>query len=593
MTRMMRSLWLLAATSAKVSPWQSLACLGEPVGRVLQLLQPLYLAWFVTGIAEHELGLVLSAAVAFVGSVGVSLALGIIGMDARGRQQERVGTFFAARIGRITGAIPTLDHLESPRYLDELQVMRENEGALGLALNQLLNAVSNLIFVVGTIALAITADWRLLLVALAGAPAVVATRWAVAWRASAETKSAEPGRLASHLLGLGLSAAPGAELRVFDLQGTIRGRLRAATSLWRAPLVDVARRQAVLDIAGNVLFFGVAIAVSAWMVRDAIGGTVLLPDLVLSLMLIGRLQATSSIVQNSIHALADMIRTANRYLWLLDYHQQQARAHSGTAMPPAALTKGIRLDHLTYSYPDAARPALDDVCLDLPAGAIIALVGENGAGKSTLVKLLTGLYRPTAGAVLLDGVDLADHDLTAWRTRVSGAFQDHARFELPAGDAIGAGDLAHISDGDRIHHALRAAAAEDVLAALPDGLDTHLGSQWQNGVDLSGGQWQRLAIARGMMRSEPLLLILDEPTAALDPATEHNLFQRYSAAAHDARRQGGITLLITHRFSTVAAADLVVVLDHGRILEQGTHKELIAADGQYANLNKLQAHGYR
>ena len=593
MMRALRSLWLLASTSVQVSPWQSLACLGEPVAHVLQLLQPLYLAWLVAGIAEHDLRLVVWAAAAFVGSVGVWLALGIIGVDARGRQQERVGTFFAARIGRITGAIPTLDHLESPRYLDELQVLRENDGALGLALNQMLNAFSNVIFVAGTITLAVTADWRLLLVAAAGVPTVLATRWAVGWQAAAEAKSAEPGRLATHLLGLGLTAGPGAELRVFELQDTIRGRLRAATSAWRAPLVDVARRQAVLDIAGTGLFFGVAVAVLAWLAHDAIAGTLGLSSMVLALMLVGRLQATSSTVQSSIHALSAMIRTAGRYLWLLEYQQQQALAHSGTARPPAGLAGGIRLDHVTYTYPGAGRPALDDVCLDLPAGAVIALVGENGAGKSTLVKLLTGLYQPSAGAILLDGVDLADHDLTAWRARVSGAFQDHARFELTAGDAIGAGDLCHLTDAGRIHHALRAAAAEDVLTALPRGLDTQLGSHWPAGIDLSGGQWQRLAIARGMMRRDPLLLILDEPTAALDPATEHKLFNRYAAAAHDARRQGGITLLVTHRFSTVAAADLVLVLGNGRILEHGTHADLIAADGQYAHLYQLQARGYR
>jgi ATP-binding cassette, subfamily B, bacterial len=593
MMRILRSLWLLASTSVRTSPWLSLACLGDPVAGVLLLLQPLYLAWFVSGVAEHDLGLVLSAAVAFVVSVGLRVALNDIGIDARSRMQERVGAIFQARIGRITGAIPTVSHLESARYLDQLQVLREHDGVLGLALNQLLLALSNVIFVVGTLALAVTADWRLLLVAAASVPTVVGTRWAMAWRAEAETKSAEPGRLANHLLGLGLAAAPGAELRVFNLQDTIRGRLRAATSAWRAPLVGAARRQAILDIAGTALFFGVAIAVLAWMVRDAIGGTVPLASLVLALMLVGRLQATSGIVQDSIHALSEIVRTVGRYLWLLDYQQEQTRAHRGNAVPPKGLSQGIRLDHLSFTYPGADRPVLDDVCLDLPAGAVVALVGENGAGKTTLVKLLTGLYQPTAGAIQIDGVDLTDYDLTAWRTRVSGAFQDHAKFELTAGEAIGIGDLDHLSDADRINHALRAAAAEDVLVALPRGLDTQLGSHWPNGVDLSGGQWQRLAIARGMMRRDPLLLILDEPTAALDPATEHNLFNRYAAAAHDARRQGGITLLITHRFSTVAAADLVVVLAHGRIAELGTHTELIAAGGQYAHLYHLQARGYR
>jgi ATP-binding cassette subfamily B protein len=224
---------------------------------------------------------------------------------------------------------------------------------------------------------------------------------------------------------------------------------------------------------------------------------------------------------------------------------------------------------------------------------VVALVGENGAGKSTLVKLLTGMYAPTEGIIRIDGTDLADIDLTAWRQRCSGAFQDHANFELTAGESVGLGDYPHIADEPAIHRALRAGAAEDVLDSLPDGLSTQLGTSWAGGVDLSGGQWQRLAIGRGMMRRDPLLLALDEPTSALDAATEHALFERYAAAAHDAGRRGAVTLLVTHRFSTVAAADIVIVLAGGRIAEIGPHEELMRNQGAYAELYDLQARGYR
>jgi ATP-binding cassette subfamily B protein len=270
-----------------------------------------------------------------------------------------------------------------------------------------------------------------------------------------------------------------------------------------------------------------------------------------------------------------------------------AREHQGRREPPEVLHSGIRVEGVSFSYDGTSERSLRNVTLDLPAGSIVALVGENGAGKSTLVKLLTGMHEPTEGVVRVDGTPLTNLDLTAWRGRVSGAFQDHARFELVAQESIGIGDLPRVDDHARVLEAVHLGAGDDLLEALPEGLDTQLGTTWQDGVGLSGGQWQRVAIARGLMRQTPLLLVLDEPTAALDAATEHALFERYAEAAREAGARGSVTLLVTHRFSTVASADLVVVLDQGRVLEAGTHEELIAARGRYAELYELQARGYR
>jgi len=245
---------------------------------------------------------------------------------------------------------------------------------------------------------------------------------------------------------------------------------------------------------------------------------------------------------------------------------------------------------VSFAYPGTERRVLEDVDLALPAGSVVALVGENGAGKTTLVKLLCKLYEPTAGRIVVDGVPLARMRADDWRARLAGAFQDVFRFELAAQQSVGVGDLPQMEDRPAVARAVGRAGADDVVAGLPRGLDTQLGPTWPGGVEVSFGEWQKLALARGFMREEPLLLVLDEPTAALDAETEHALFERYAAAA---RGGGRLTLLVSHRFSTVRMADLIVVLDGARVREVGSHDELIARGGPYSELYAIQAAAYR
>ena len=249
MKRSLRAVWLLVTTSVRVSPWQSFVCLAESARTVLMLLQPLYLSWFVAGVTQNDLREAVLAAVAFSASLGLGMALSLSGIDARLLQMERVGLAFDVRIAEITSSIPTLEHLESPRYLDELQAFRDQQGALGGALNELLNTLRNLIFVAGTLTLAAIADWRLLLVAAAGLPLVVSTRWTISRTAAAEKAAAPRGRLTAHLVRLSLTATPGAEMRVFGLTAAMRSQLRDAVVSWRAPMVDLAGRQGLVDVA--------------------------------------------------------------------------------------------------------------------------------------------------------------------------------------------------------------------------------------------------------------------------------------------------------------------------------------------------------
>jgi ATP-binding cassette subfamily B protein len=295
------------------------------------------------------------------------------------------------------------------------------------------------------------------------------------------------------------------------------------------------------------------------------------------------------------------LTAAARYLYLERVAEQPARgvatlgsAAAATETAPTALAEGIRLDAVSYRYPGRTEPTLRDVTVTLPAGSTVAIVGDNGAGKTTLVSLLAGLCRPTAGRILVDGADLRDFDPHDWRQRISAGFQDHARFEFSIQRAVGLGLLRDLDDAAAATAALDRAAAADIAESARAGLATQLGPSWPDGIDLSGGQWQKLAIGRAMMRTDPLLLLLDEPTAAIDAETEHRLFARWTATASDVRRRtGAITVLVSHRFSTVRMADLILVLRDGDICERGSHAELIAAGGLYAELFEIQAGAYR
>jgi ATP-binding cassette subfamily B protein len=266
------------------------------------------------------------------------------------------------------------------------------------------------------------------------------------------------------------------------------------------------------------------------------------------------------------------------------------------AAVPDRLDDGIRFENVSFRYPGTTADVLTGVDLFFPAGSTVAVVGENGAGKTTIVKLLCRFYEPTGGRITVDGEDLRRVPIGEWRARLSGAFQDHARLEFLARETVGVGHLPVVDDDDAVHAAIDRAGAAAVLRSLPTGLATQLGTRFEDGVELSGGQWQQLALGRGMMRTPaaPLLLVLDEPTAALDPGTEHRLFERYAAAARSASaHSGAITVLVSHRFSTVRMADLIVVVAGGRALEAGSHDDLMAADGLYAELYGLQARAYR
>ncbi|MFI7643876.1 ATP-binding cassette domain-containing protein [Nonomuraea sp. NPDC049400] len=285
----------------------------------------------------------------------------------------------------------------------------------------------------------------------------------------------------------------------------------------------------------------------------------------------------------------DVSRKRLNQLWLREY---VAKFDGITTPAPERLADGITLENVTFRYAEGDAPVLRSISAHLPAGSVVGLVGINGAGKSTLVKLLTGLYQPTSGRILVDGQPLSDLDPRSWATASCGVFQDFARLQLPVREPVGVGDLSALDDVHAIARAVESAGASKLVGKLPDGLDTQLGTIF-GGVDLSGGQWQRLALARGMMRTAPLRLILDEPTAALDPQAEHDLFENFAWHAREAAaRTGAVTVLMSHRFSTVSMADHVLVIAERRIIESGSHEDLLESGGRYAELYATQAAAY-
>jgi len=253
---------------------------------------------------------------------------------------------------------------------------------------------------------------------------------------------------------------------------------------------------------------------------------------------------------------------------------------------PEPLRGHITFDHVSFAYPGAEEPALKDVSFDIQPGETVAVVGKNGAGKSTLIKLLCRLYDPTGGRILLDGVDIRTLDPDDLQRRISAVFQDHVSYQATASENIGLGDLEHLTDRPSIVQAADRAGIANRIERLPRGYDSPLGRWFDEGVSLSGGEWQKIALARGFLREAPIL-VLDEPTSALDAQAEHDLFVRLRQLA-----EGRTTLYISHRFSTVRQADRIILLEHGKLVEQGTHNELMNLDGGYAELFTLQASAY-
>src|SRR6202140_2098696 len=554
-------------------------------------LLALWLMLLGKGVLEHRPGMVQGAAIGLGVSTAATWFLRTVSTRLQRRFRDKVTIALESHVARLQASVATVAHQERPEYLDRLSMLRNQVFVLDHMYMSLFSTLGWILRLGVTMALLASIHPALMLLVVFAIPTVLTATWRPEVERSAQERGAQTNRLARHLFTIATTAAPGKEVRVTGIGERLVTERRAAWERWYGPVAAArwgsASWHALAWAVFGLAYVGAVVFVSSVLRAPA--------SAVLLVLAAGaRLSAYIGATVGEIGFLRGFWMDGSRRLaWLEDY--AAAVGASGDLPVPAQVLRGIRLEHVSFVYPGTSRVVLEDVSVTLPAGAVVAIVGENGAGKTTLVKLLAKMYEPSSGSILVDDTPLARMPAGEWRARLAGAFQDFFRFEFRAGHTVGLGGVPRLDDEPAVAAAVHRAGAGDVVARLTSGLDTQLGKTWPSGVELSFGQWQKLALARGFMRDQPLVLILDEPTAALDAETEHALFERYAAAARGTgeSQSGRITVLVSHRFSTVRMADLIVVLDGARLAEVGTHDELMATRGQYSELYGIQAAAYR
>ncbi|HET6545364.1 MAG TPA: ABC transporter ATP-binding protein [Rhodanobacteraceae bacterium] len=480
-----------------------------------------------------------------------------------------------------------LAHFEDSEFYDKLTRARREASSRPLSLvTRTFGLGQNMISLIsyGTLLYRFS-PWAVAVLLLAGLPAFLAeTRFSgdafrlFRWR-SPET------RMQMYLETVLAREDHAKEVKLFGLGPLLLDRYRGIFhTLYGADRDLAVRRDSWgfgLGLIGTITLYGAY----AWIAMTTVFGRITLGQMTMYLMLFRQGQAAVSAMLSAIGGMYE----DNLYLsTLYEYLETPVPAPAGTTRRGAKPDDGIRFEHVTFTYPGAEEPSLHEIDLHIRPGESLALVGQNGSGKTTLIKLLTRLYRPDSGRILLDGTDLAGWDEATLRQRIGVIFQDFARYQMRVGENVGAGDVHHFEDEARWREASDKGMATPFIDSLPSGFNTQLGKWFRDGRELSGGQWQKIALARAFMRSSADILVLDEPTAAMDAEAEATIFEHFRDLAGNR-----IVILISHRFSTVRMADQIIVIQDGRIIERGSHEQLTALDGHYAHLFSLQAQGYR
>ncbi|MBO9454283.1 ABC transporter ATP-binding protein [Paracoccus sp. R12_1] len=538
--------------------------------------------WWQSGLAV-QLILLIAA------ELGLALASDIFGRlvtYADSLLQERLVISLSMRLMNHAADLD-LASFEDAGFQDRLdRARRQTMGRIplvGQVMQQMQDGVTVVSFGAGLIAYN---PWLVVLLLVALIPTLVgqmhfnAELYAMNWRRAPERRERD------YLRMIGATSESAKEVKIFGLNAFLRDRYLELAERFYAENRVINRRQLVVMAAltgiGTLCYYGAYL----WIIGRTLTGTLSLGDLT---FLSGSFLRLRGLIEGLLSSFSSM---ASQALYLDDlyrfFDERPGIASPPDALPvPAPIRHGITFENVGFRYPGAGRWAVRDLSFHLNAGETVALVGENGAGKTTIVKLLARLYDPTEGRILLDGRDLRDYDLDQLRAAVGVIFQDFVRYAMSASDNIAAGRIEARTDRPRIETAAERALADQVIAKLPAGYDQMVGKRFAHGLDLSGGEWQKLAIARAYMR-DAQILILDEPTAALDARAEFEVFQRFNDLS-----TGRTALLISHRFSSVRMADRIIVIEHGHVQDEGTHDQLVAREGRYRELFELQAQGYR
>lgn len=481
-----------------------------------------------------------------------------------------------------------LSFFEDPTFYDKLQNARReaDRRALGIITDGF-SLIQNFLTLLSLGVLLLRfSPWLALILFGAAIPAFIAqSRYSrltfriITWRAPEY-------RQLSYLEWLLTNQETAKEVKLFDLGERLLERYHGL--FWKAYFEDrvIAIRRTIASLGWGLLSTLSYYASYAWIIWRAVGGAITLGDMTMYLSVFRQAQTTFRSMFDGLSRFYENNLFLDNLFTYMALKPLMASTGQGL-LAPSPIRTGIEFRNVSFRYPGSEAWVLRDVSFHIAPHEKIALVGLNGAGKTTLVKLLTRLYDPTEGQVLLDGVDLRAYDLRSLQQRIGVIFQDFVQYQLTARENVGFGQVDALGDDQRIRTATHKGGAETIIGGLPEGFDTRLGRQWDKGYELSGGQWQRIALSRAFMRDAEVL-VLDEPTASLDAEAEYEIFRRFGELT-----EGKIAVLISHRFSTVRMADRIVVLESGRITELGSHAQLLALGGAYARLFNLQAQGYR